>query len=244
MRTQLKITRATLLLLAASLSVALAEVPRPQPVSRYSELWNNSRITSKPEPEEVVVENKLDDYVLLSVTPLGDDYMVSIRNKKDTTKGRVRIYPGETNKEGFTVKNVEQSNDYMATKVTLVHDGKVGVVEYDAKYLALKKPPAASPAQAKKGNNRNQKANNNRNARNAKPSAPNASRNNPPNPASRNDTAKQNMPPGLEAALQGNNNSGNASGNNSNNNNATNNQSTNTRTRKPRVRRVPTPPSR
>lgn len=217
-------TKIWIFAIALLATVAVADVPRPQPVSRYTELWTKSRITSKPDPVTVEETNILDDYVLLSVTPLGDDYMVSIKNTKNATEGRIRIYPGESNEAGFSVKSVEQSSDYLATKVTLVHDGKVGVVEYDEKFLALKKPPAAAPRQAPA---KNQKGNN----RTAKPSTANTNANKPPNPAANKANSNQNLPPGIQSALQGNTQ-------------ATTGQSTNSTKRKPRVRRVPTPPSR
>lgn len=214
----------------------LADVPKPKPVARYKELWTNSRITKKPDPVTEEEINELDDYTLLSVTPLGDQgHMVVIKDKKDAAASRVRILPGQQNKDGFKVEKVEQSpSGFMDTKVTLSLKGKTGVVGYEEKFLTLSR--AQAPAQA----------NANRNNRNA-------NQRNTPNPANRNNANGNNnnannrgLPPAVESALNRNRqnnqqNNGRTQPNANNNGNSSNNG--NSTQRRPRVRRVPTPPT-
>ena len=203
------------LCLSAQCVTLLGDVPKPQPLSRYTTLWTKSRVCSKP--EVIGVDSGppvFEDYVLLSVTPMGEEYMVSIRNKKEKTGGRVRILPGQTNSEGFKVLGVEQTSDYMETKVKLSHKGNTGIVKYDEKFLKTKKPPVAAKAKAK-------------------PRTPVR----PPVPGRKPTTSSNNnLPPGLKAAGITNANAGRTS-----NPNAAGAKAS---TRKPRVRRVPTPPTR
>jgi|GEM_PF-1409948 len=194
----------------------LGDVPKPQPLSRYSTLWTNSRVCSKPEKVGGEVGPPVfEDYVLLSVTPMGEEYMVSIRNKKEKTGGRVRILPGQTNSEGFKVLGVEQTSDYMETKVKLSHKGKTGIVQYDEKFLGVKQPSVATKGKPKAG-----------------------SPVRPPVPGRKPTTNNNNLPPGLKAAGITN---ANVNASRSGTPNATGAKAT---TRKPRVRRVPTPPTR
>jgi hypothetical protein len=205
------------LCLSAQCVTLLGDVPKPQPLSRYTSLWTKSRVCSKP--EVIGVDSGppvFEDYDLLSVTPMGEEYMVSIRNKKEKTGGRVRILPGQTNSEGFKVLGVEQTSDYMETKVKLSHKGKTGIVKYDEKFLKTKKPSVAAKPKPK-----------------AKPRIGGR----PPVPGRKPTTSSNNnLPPGLKAAGITNANAGRTS-----NPNAAGAKAS---TRKPRVRRVPTPPTR
>ena len=141
--------------------------------------------------------------------------MVTMRDTKDPKGGKVRLLPGRQNSSGFQLITVEQdSANYKKTRVKLSYQGKEGYVGYDEKYLALNKGAAAKKPQAKK------------------PIAqPTRGRKPAPQPAKQQaNNADLNRIFGNQGA-----NSGRA------NNPAANPTSG---ARKPRVRRVPTPPSR
>ena len=180
---------------------AFADIAQPK-VTKYTSLWRESRMTiPPPPPEPPEVENKLENFALLSVSPLGDDYMVTMRDVKDPKGGKVRIIPGSTNEGGFKVLAVEQDpNDYLKTRVKVSVGGQEGFVTYDEKELVIKQP-AAKKQPAKKA-----------------PAKPTAKK---PAPNTQNQGQGARPPiPGMKT-----------------------NQNTGTQ-RAPRVRRVPTPPTR
>lgn len=197
-----------------------ADVPKQPSLSRYKDLWEQSRFTVPPPPPVVEAgPGALEDFTLLSVTPLGDDYMVTLKNTKDSKAGRVRIFPGEEGSE-FKILEVKQFADYMETKVKLSYKGEEGEVGYEQKHLALKKAAVQAPA--------NRAAQNNRNTRTTTAGRPAA-------PATNRPTVNR---------AQQNNADVNRVLNNPTTANQQQNTNTTTNARRPRVRRVPTPPSR
>ena len=145
-RTQL-IPLAAATLLAVTMVPAISAVPRKQPLGRYAELWTKSPFTVPP---EVVVpdaeeDNPLDDYTLAGACEMKGGWFVVLINKKERDK-RVRIRPGVENDQGFQVINVQNGSGYMETKVEIqTRSGKKGTVEYDKKFIVLRKATPRAP---------------------------------------------------------------------------------------------------
>lgn len=122
---------------------ASADVPKKQALGRYSRLWSKSPFTVPPAKEDQgPVVSALEDYVLTGVSKLPDGYFVVLMDKKK--RERVAIIPGEQNSKGFEVVSVIQDPiDYKATQVRIKVRNETGLVGYDEKFLALKKPVAS-----------------------------------------------------------------------------------------------------
>lgn len=186
-------------LLTAAILPMRADVPIKKPLARYAELWTKSPFTVPPPKDvpDVVVENPLDDYTLAGACEMKGGWFVVLINKKERDK-RVRIRPGVENDMGFQVIKVDGGQGFMDTKVQIkTRSGKKGTVEYDRKFIVLKKAtPRANPS--------------------GKPGAkPNPSGRKPPVPG-RTSTNRTPPRPGTSTSSGG----------------------------RPRVRRIPNPPSR
>ena len=123
------------------------DVPKKPVLSRYSELWTNSAFTIPPVKEVVEVEedNPLDEYTLAGTCEVEGGWFVVLINKKERDK-RIRLHPGEKNDEGFEVVKVERGASYMDTRVEIKNrSGKIGSVEYDKKFIVLKKATPRAP---------------------------------------------------------------------------------------------------
>ncbi len=140
----------SLFMLVTGMVVSLpvcAEVPKKQPIARYSELWTKSAFTIPPVREVVEVEedNPLDEYTLAGACEVQGGWFVVLINKKERDK-RIRLHPGEENDEGFEVVKVDRGKGYMDTKVEIKNrSGKIGSVEYDKKFIVLKKATPRAP---------------------------------------------------------------------------------------------------
>ena len=137
-------------LLAAAFSVR-GEVPRKKPLTRYSQLWTKSAFTVPPAPPEVEVEeeNPLEEYTLAGAGKLKGGWFVVLMHKKD--RERVRLSPGKESEEGFEVVNVQRGKSYMDTKVEIkTRSGKTGTVEYDKKFIVLRKATPKAPVKGAK----------------------------------------------------------------------------------------------
>ena len=136
--------------LVAGLSLCLplaAQVPKKQPLGRYSELWTKSAFTIPPVKEvvEVEEENPLEEYTLAGACEVQGGWFVVLINKKERDK-RIRLHPGEENEEGFEVMKVERGSCYLETRVEIKNrSGKIGAVEYDEKFIVLKKATPKAP---------------------------------------------------------------------------------------------------
>ena len=139
------------LFLAAGLLLSLpleAQVPKKQPLGRYSELWTKSAFTIPPLKEVVEVEEKnpLEEYTLAGACEVEGGWFVVLINKKERDK-RIRLRPDEENEEGFEVVKVDRGLSYMDTRVEIKsRSGKIGAVEYDEKFIVLKKATPKAPA--------------------------------------------------------------------------------------------------
>lgn len=141
-------------LCAALVLPASADVPRKKSVTSYSQLWTKSMFTV-PEPKEekvVEVKNPLEDYTLAGVSQMKGGWFVVLINKKKRDD-RVKILPNETNNLGFEIVKVENGSNFLETRVEIKTRGeKTGWVEYDKKFIALKKAAPKAPVRGGKGN--------------------------------------------------------------------------------------------
>lgn len=131
-------------LLLALAGIALADLPKKTPSTKYSGLWTNSPFTSKPPPPTGDPENNpLDDYALVGVSSLGTkNYRVTIINKKKPDEPRIYL---DSNSEikGFKILGVTRKDgDPLGTVVRMQSGSMTGTVSYDQKLLTLVPPPA------------------------------------------------------------------------------------------------------
>ncbi len=138
-------------LFAVAVLPAFSEVPTKTPLARYSELWTRSAFTVPPPPPEVEAEedNPLDEYTLAGTCEVKGGWFVVLINKKERDK-RIRLHPEEENDQGFEVVSVDRGKGFMDTKVEIKNrSGKIGTVEYDKKFIVLKKATPKAPAGTK-----------------------------------------------------------------------------------------------
>lgn len=142
------VSRPVLLLLALT-GVVAADLPKKAPISRYTSLWTNSPFTSKPPPPEAgPLNNPLDDYALIGVSPISDKdgYRVTLINKKKPEE-RITVDSNKT-ASGFKILGVtRKSGDPLGTVVRMSSGSMTGTVSFDQKLLtiAAAKPPQAVP---------------------------------------------------------------------------------------------------
>ena len=147
-----------LLFLSCALTLSsFAEAPRKQPLSRYSQLWTQSVMTTKPPPPERVTVNALDDWTLAGVVndPRGPVVMMM---KKADRKERIRIEPGVTNAEGFEVIEVKGSGS-SDTVVMMRYRGQVGELRFDEKLTTVQNAPRPAGPAPRPANNQPQARN-------------------------------------------------------------------------------------
>lgn len=126
---------------------ASADVPKKQPLQKYSILWNNSPFTSKPiitgGPVEV---DPFIDYALIGVAPIVGGYRVTMMNKK-SPETRITV-DSDNPKSTFKIVRVNRKmGDPLGTTVTMTSGSQTGTVSYDDKLLTLavaKVAPAAN----------------------------------------------------------------------------------------------------
>ena len=98
---------------------------------------------------EVEEENPLEEYTLAGAGKLKGGWFVVLMHKKD--RERVRLSPGKESEEGFEVVNVQRGKSYMDTKVEIkTRSGKTGTVEYDKKFIVLRKATPKAPVKGAK----------------------------------------------------------------------------------------------
>ncbi len=129
-------------LLFALICPISAQVPKKAPLTKYSNLYNNSPFTSKPiiqGPGEE--ENPLDDYALIGVSPIENSgYRVTLINKKKPEE-RITVDSGKTG-TGFTILGVDREpGDPLGTAVRMKSGSTSGVVKFDEQLLALTPAP-------------------------------------------------------------------------------------------------------
>jgi hypothetical protein len=137
------------LLLLALTGVALADLPKKAPLSRYSGLWMNSPFTAKPPPPDSPnAPNPLDDYALIGVSPIGGTgYRVTLINKKKPEE-RITVDSDKPPKDGFKVLEViRKAGDPLGTTVRMNSGSMTGIVSFDTKLLTLAPVAQAAPPQ-------------------------------------------------------------------------------------------------
>jgi hypothetical protein len=135
------------LFLLALTGVALADLPKKAPLSRYTNLWSNSPFTSKPPPPDSPdAPNPLDDYSLIGVSPIGGTgYRVTLINKKKPEE-RITVDSDKPVKDGFKVLEVlRKAGDPLGTTVRMNSGSITGTVAFDTKLLTLAAAPKAAP---------------------------------------------------------------------------------------------------
>ena len=144
-------------LLLALTGVAMAEVPKKPPLSRYTNLWANSPFTAKPPPPEAGPEiNPLDDFALLGVSPIGlisgkEGYRVTLINKKKPEE-RLTVDSGDAKSEFKILGVVPKPGSPIDTVVKMSSGSLTGTVAFDEKLLAIaaqvpKQPMPGQPPQ-------------------------------------------------------------------------------------------------
>ncbi len=122
-------------------ATASADIPRKQPLVKYTGLWTNSPFTSKPPPVTAgPTVNPLDDFTLTGIAPVPGGYRITIISKKDPELKKV-IEPGRTGE--FSVVSVNRNPDKpLGTTVVLSTGSVQGTVSFEEEMLTLKAPPA------------------------------------------------------------------------------------------------------
>ena len=124
------------------------EPPETYIPSRYYDLWRNSPFTDPPPVEEKEeVKNDLEDWVLMGVRKYKDSQIVTVVNSKDRAQ-RVEIPGSDANELGFAILEVKMARSFLNTEVHLQKGPHRGWVQYDPKFLVVKR--AAGPSKSSK----------------------------------------------------------------------------------------------
>jgi hypothetical protein len=128
-------------LLALSTSV-WAEVPQKAPPGYYSSLYTDSPFTTKPPPVTAgPLNNPLEDYALIGVSPIGrvddaDGYRVTLLNKKKPDE-RITVNSGDAKSDFKILEVIRKSGDPLGTTVRMSTGSMMGTVSFDEKLLTL-----------------------------------------------------------------------------------------------------------
>ena len=124
------------------------EPPETYIPSRYYDLWKNSPFTDPPPVEEKEeVKNDLEDWVLMGVRKYKDSQIVTVVNSKDRAQ-RVEIPSSDANELGFAILEVKMARSFLNTEVRLQKGPHRGWVQYDPKFLVVKR--AVGPSKSSK----------------------------------------------------------------------------------------------
>ncbi|MDG1671971.1 MAG: hypothetical protein P8H96_13970 [Akkermansiaceae bacterium] len=124
------------------------EPPETYIPSRYYDLWRSSPFTDPPPVEEKEeVKNDLEDWVLMGVRKYKDSQIVTVVNSKDRSQ-RVEIPGSDANELGFAILEVKMARSFLNTEVHLQKGPHRGWVQYDPKFLVVKR--AAGPSKSSK----------------------------------------------------------------------------------------------
>ena len=124
------------------------EPPETYIPSRYYDLWRSSPFTDPPPVEEKEeVKNDLEDWVLMGVRKYKDSQIVTVVNSKDRAQ-RVEIPGSDANELGFAILEVKMARSFLNTEVHLQKGPHRGWVQYDPKFLVVKR--AAGPSKSSK----------------------------------------------------------------------------------------------
>lgn len=132
-----------ILLMPALVGWVAADLPRKEPLGKYTGLWTNSPFTSKP-PEVAPgpAADPLADYALGGVSPIPSGYRVTLLNKKDP--GKRIVVDSDKPSDGFKILAVtREAGDPLKTVVRMSSGAVTGTVAFDEALLKLTQAPAA-----------------------------------------------------------------------------------------------------
>lgn len=135
----------TLLLAAFACLPAHANIPKKQPLVKYSGLWTNSPFTAKPPVVQAAPPvNPFEDFTLTGIAPVPGGHRITIMSKKNPDVKRI-IEPGGTSE--FKVVSVNRNPEQaLGTSVVLSSGSIQGTVTFEPKLITLKAAPAAPAA--------------------------------------------------------------------------------------------------
>ena len=137
-----------LLCAVTAVTIRADEPPETYIPSRYYDLWKNSPFTDPPPVEEKEeVKNDLEDWVLMGVRKYKDSQIVTVVNSKDRAQ-RVEIPSSDANELGFAILEVKMARSFLNTEVRLQKGPHRGWVQYDPKFLVVKR--AVGPSKSSK----------------------------------------------------------------------------------------------
>jgi hypothetical protein len=138
------ISKFLITLFLALSGLAVADLPKKIPLTRYTTLWSNSPFTAKPPPPDAVeAVNPLDDYSLLGVSPISaTGYRVTLINKKQPDE-RITVDSDKSDTSFKILEVIRKSGDPLGTEVRMSSGSMTGKVSFDSKLLVL--TPAAPP---------------------------------------------------------------------------------------------------
>lgn len=142
----------SLLCAVTAVTLQADEPPETYIPSRYYDLWKNSPFTDPPPVEEKEeVKNDLEDWVLMGVRKYKDSQIVTVVNSKDRAQ-RVEIPSSDANELGFAILEVKMARSFLNTEVRLQKGPHRGWVQYDPKFLVVKRAvgPSKSPKTSSK----------------------------------------------------------------------------------------------
>lgn len=125
---------------------AHANVPKKQPLVKYTGLWTNSPFTAKPaEVQAGPPANIFEDFTLTGIAPVPGGHRITIVSKKNPDVKRV-IEPGGTSE--FKIVSVNRNPEKaLGTTVVLSSGSMQGTVTFEPELITLKAAPAAPAAQ-------------------------------------------------------------------------------------------------
>jgi hypothetical protein len=135
----------TLLLAAFVCLPAHANIPKKQPLVKYTGLWTNSPFTAKPpEVQAAPPVNPFEDFTLTGIAPVPGGHRITIMSKKNPDVKRI-IEPGGTSE--FKVVSVNRNPEKaLGTSVVLSSGSIQGTVTFEPELITLKAAPAAPAA--------------------------------------------------------------------------------------------------
>jgi hypothetical protein len=135
----------TLLLAAFACLPAHANIPKKQPLVKYTGLWTNSPFTAKPpEVQAAPPVNPFEDFTLTGIAPVPGGHRITIVSKKNPDVKRI-IEPGGTSE--FKVVSVNRNPEKaLGTSVVLSSGSIQGTVTFEPELITLKAAPAAPAA--------------------------------------------------------------------------------------------------
>jgi len=137
----------SLIFILGSATAVLADPPQEPKPAQYSKLWVNSPFTIKPEIKPTPKESPLErDWMLGSIRPSGEEYAVTLINKKDR-KDRVRFLPGFPTKEYKLLKVQQDSGDPKKSRVQIQKGSQTAWISYDLELAKVRTAAVKKPTQ-------------------------------------------------------------------------------------------------